>query len=247
MTVLTQITRATYTTDGSSVAFATTYPFLLATDLQVYLTPNGGTPALLQLTVDYTVSGGSGALGTVMMNVAPATGGQLLIARVMPFTQPTDYTNNDNSDAEVIETSFDRATMLEQQNLEAINRVAILPISFTGAFNPTLPNPVAGTSLVFNTNGNGWAIGPTTTDVANAQANAATSATDAAAAVASATAAAVSAAAAAASAGSVSAPMVRTLAANFEVLSSAVQFSERYVSCSTHNLIVDGNADVTII
>ena len=240
MTVLTTITKTTYTTDGVSVAFATTFPFLVSTDLAVYFTPNGGTPALKVLTADYTVSGGNDALGTVTMNVAPDAAGTLLIARIMQMTQPTDYVNNSNSDAEVIETSFDRTTMLDQQNAEALSRAITVPITSTGRFSLVLPTPVPSTTLMFDPTGTSLITGPTATAVAGAQASGA-------AAVVSAAAAAVSAAAAAAIAGSVSAPMVRTLAADFEVLSSAVQFSERYVSCSTHNLIIDGDADVTII
>jgi hypothetical protein len=85
------------------------------------------------------------------MLTAPASTEKLLIKRVVPATQPSDFVNNDASDAEVVEDALDRLTMIVQQK----NADSDYPIRLSDAETPTdalthLPFDRASTFLAFN-------------------------------------------------------------------------------------------------
>jgi hypothetical protein len=153
MTVSSTTDRKLYTGDDATVAFATSpVVFFDETDLEVYIiTIATGASAQQTLTTDYTVSGGAGSTGTVTMLTAPASTEKLLIKRVVPATQPSDFVNNDASDAEVVEDALDRLTMIAQQK----NADSDYPIRLSDAETPTdalthLPFDRASKFLAFN-------------------------------------------------------------------------------------------------
>ena len=117
MTVSSTQNRVSYAGNGATTAFSTSpVVFFAETDLLVYvITTATGAADLQSLTTDYTVSGGAGSTGTVTMLTAPASTQTLLIKRVLPLTQTSDYVNNDASDAEVVETNLDKLVMIAQQ------------------------------------------------------------------------------------------------------------------------------------
>jgi hypothetical protein len=85
------------------------------------------------------------------MLTAPASTEKLLIKRVVPATQPSDFVNNDASDAEVVEDALDRLTMIAQQK----NADSDYPIRLSDAETPTdalthLPFDRASKFLAFN-------------------------------------------------------------------------------------------------
>jgi hypothetical protein len=85
------------------------------------------------------------------MLTAPASTEKLLIKRVVPATQPSDFVNNDASDAEVVEDALDRLTMIAQQK----NADSDYPIRLSDAETPTdaltvLPFDRASKVLAFN-------------------------------------------------------------------------------------------------
>lgn len=117
MTISSTITRWADTGDGVTLSFGYTNKIFVAADLEVYL------DEVLQVT-GFTVSGvGSPAGGTVDFTVAPAVDVSVVLVKNLPATQETDYQNNSDFDAEVVEDSFDRVTILVQQLLTKINRV----------------------------------------------------------------------------------------------------------------------------
>lgn len=203
MTLSTLDNRESYSGNGVTTNFSFPNYFLADEDLVVILRVEAtGVETTKVLTTDYTVSGeGNPTGGTVTMLVAPATGETLTIYRDPAATQELDLVENDNLPAESVEEELDKLTMLVQRLADKLARSAILTEGYSAAFDPTFPSLIVGdTVLAFNVAGDGFATGPSITDIANAAANAAAAAASAAASAASASASASSATAAAASA-----------------------------------------------
>lgn len=121
MTVDTTYTPATYTGDGSTVAFALNHLVYEASHVRVTL---DGT-----VTVAYTITGINSPSGiTVTFDTAPASGVAIVIQRVVPYTQETDLENFDGNPADVTEKQFDLLAMADQQIAEASNRSIFVPV-----------------------------------------------------------------------------------------------------------------------
>ena len=65
--------------------------------------------------------------GTVVMTAPPRAGASLIILRDVPFTQWTDLQNRTAFYPEVLETAYDKLTMICQQLRELLSRVVIVP------------------------------------------------------------------------------------------------------------------------
>ena len=158
MTVSSTTTRKAYTGDGTTTSFSTSpMVFYSTSDLTVYaVTTATGASTTLTENTHYTVSGGSGSTGTVNLAGgsspygAPTSAQSLVIVRSVPFTQATNLVNNDNSDAEVMETALDKLTLLAQQNNAAFSRVIKQADSSATTVDLTLPEPSAGKALGWN-------------------------------------------------------------------------------------------------
>jgi hypothetical protein len=163
MTVSSATNRKTFTGDNVTTSFATSpMVFFTTAELLVYVTDNTtGVPTLLTLNTHYSASGGDGAVGTVSTaggsspHGALLSGTTLVILRVIPITQPVDFVNGDNSDAEVAERALDRLTMVEQQHEETLGRAITLPAGDTSGSDTELPDAAtrAGTLLGFDVAG----------------------------------------------------------------------------------------------
>jgi hypothetical protein len=184
MTVATTQDRISYSGNGVTTAFSFPYVFFDGTDLTVILVSSAGVETTQTITTEYTVSGGSVASGTVTMVTAPASGETLVIVREQPFTQTAlDLEENDPLPSAILEEAIDRTVILAQQNNGQLARAAKLSPGDTSGFDPTLPSThTANTALVVNSAGDGWAVGPSTTDITSAAANATAAAASAAAA-----------------------------------------------------------------
>lgn len=225
MTILNGNNKKVYTGTGTSV-FA--YDFKINDDDEILvqqITISTGVTTTLVKTTDYTVSGvGNDAGGNVTLTTASFPSGltslyKLVLTRNVPFTQPTDYVENDPFPAETHEDALDRIVMMIQQQDEILGRAILQAPDATTTI--TFPSPDANKLIGWDSTGTFLENKENSdTNIADAQAAAtaaaasataaASSATDAAnsatAAAASATAAAASAAAAAASAASVDLP-----------------------------------------
>jgi hypothetical protein len=195
MTISSTTNTVSYTGNGSTTAFAVNYVFFgtgTSAEIQVVeVVTATGVETVKSNGSDFTVSGGSGATGTVTAAVAPASTVKWVINRETTQTQETDYVENDPFPAESHEEALDRLTAIDQEQQRALDRTAQLPDGYTGSFDPTLPTVITGsTVLAFNAGATAFEIGPTTAAISAAAA-------EAAAAVVSADAAAASAAAAA--------------------------------------------------
>ena len=148
MTVSTTAARNVKTGNGATTSFPFDFAFEADGDLVVTLVViDTGAEAPQTLTTDYTTTGGSGAIGTIEMIVAPATGEELVIERDLAYTQGTDYQPNDPFPAEVNETALDRLTFLVQQVLDFTQRSLKLKKT-TILTDVTFPDPEVDKVLV---------------------------------------------------------------------------------------------------
>jgi hypothetical protein len=135
-----------WTGDGTTKAFATTWPFFDAADLVASVA--GVTKTLGS---DYTVTGGSDAVGTLTFTTAPAAAAAVRIARSTSAKQVTAYANAGAFPAASHEQALDRVTMLAQETAaRSIQGLAIDPA--VGA----LPSAAtrANAFLAFDASGN---------------------------------------------------------------------------------------------
>lgn len=164
MTVPATTNRTSYSGNGSTTAFAFSYPFRATSDLVVTVrTTATGAESLQTEGTHYTVTGaptsdaGGFASGTVTFGTAPASGTQVHIDREPARTQTTDYIAGDGIPPSSIEGSLDRVTLLIQeldsrfartllQPKTAANRNLILPEPKTSTANQVLSVSSAGTS-----------------------------------------------------------------------------------------------------
>ena len=120
-----------YRGDGATLAFPTVFEFLVEDHLAVYIhNETSDATSLKVLTDDYAVTGGSGAAGTVTFVIGsrPEQDEIVVLLRVVPFTQLTDYVENDAFNATLHEDGLDKLTMLAQQLKEEINRISKVPV-----------------------------------------------------------------------------------------------------------------------
>ena len=144
MTVNTATSTATYTGNGTTIAFPVSFYFLVNTDLQVLQKVAAtGVVKTLVLNSDYTLTGaGVGSGGTLTMTTAPAAGDTLYIARNVSAVQQTAYPTNSPFPAASHEMALDRLTMLAQQ-LQTAGALALQRSPLTATYdlgNNTLIN-----------------------------------------------------------------------------------------------------------
>lgn len=166
MTVSSTTSKIAYTGNGVTTLYAFPYPFIAASDLQVYV---GG--VLKALTTDYTISGSAPypAGANVTFLSAPANLASILIIRVRPFTQTLDLVANDPLPAEDVERDFDHVVMLAQQLNEAIGRAITIPSTDVTGTTVLLPAAAAraNQALIFDALGN-VAVGAVSSAVVSA-------------------------------------------------------------------------------
>jgi len=128
---------------GSGV---TTFPFsfkiLEDSDLKVYLINSAGVRELLGLPSDYSVSAVNDDFsegGNVETVATYASGNKILIVRAVTNKQESDYTHGDDLPADTLEDDFDRRCMVEQEQIEHINRALCFPVEDDPDLDPELP------------------------------------------------------------------------------------------------------------
>jgi hypothetical protein len=224
---------APYTGNGSTATYA--YTFKIFSDSDLLVTKrliSTGAETELVLDADYTVTGaGTSSGGNVVLSAGNLSSSyELHIRRKRPLTQSTSIRNESSFNAGTHEDTFDKLTMIDQQQQDEIDRSMKLPETIDPAdFDPTLPAILTpGYTLIVSDDGLGIALGPSEAqleqaviDAAATAVNAAAAAASAASASASATAASASATAAAASASAASASATAA-AASAAVAAAAV-------------------------
>ena len=185
MTISSTTNTVSYTGTGSATSFSVTYVFFgtgTTAEIEVVeVVIATGAETVKSNGSDFTVSGGSGATGTVTAAVAPANTVKWVINRTTTQTQETDYVENDPFPAESHEEALDRLTAVDQEQQRALERTAQLPDGYTGSFDPTLPTNITGSAvLAFNSAATAFEVGPTAAAISGAEASATAAAASAA-------------------------------------------------------------------
>lgn len=113
MTVSTTTNKVSYIGNGIATSFAIPFPYLDTSHLKVFQLLND----IRTQRTDWTILDGN-----LTFETAPATDAQIVIIRTMPFTQETDYLENEVLAAEILEKNFDALTMQIQQLKEQVDR-----------------------------------------------------------------------------------------------------------------------------
>jgi len=117
MTITTNDTRNEYTATASQTVFNYTFKIFESTDLNVYQTPAGQTPADTDLITAYTVVGeGLSAGGSITLNVAATIGDLITIVSDVPESRTTDYQFNGDFIPDTVNDDFDRVVSLAKQS-----------------------------------------------------------------------------------------------------------------------------------
>jgi len=182
MTVSSTTTKVSYSGDGSTAVFAYTFKVFNASELVVITRVNAtGAETTEALNTAYIVDGVENANGgnvTFKYNTGnpadpnysvtdyrPQTGETLVIKRVLPLTQTTDYTPNDPFPAEVHEESLDKLTFMSQQQQEEIDRSFKFLETDTGTASIPTASVRANKYLGFDADGDVIAVEGTSSDV----------------------------------------------------------------------------------
>ena len=128
-------------------SFTVPFEFFEEGDLNVYV---DGT--LKTITTHYTVSGGSGATGTIAMTVVGASGGStVVLTRSIPLERTTDFPTSGPFDVTSLNEELDRITAINADLNDEVNR-SLLLTDYDAAANLTLPTVAsrAGKVLAFD-------------------------------------------------------------------------------------------------
>jgi microcystin-dependent protein len=182
MTVSSTTTKVSYSGNGTTAVFAYTFKVFNASELVVITRLNStGAETTETLNTAYIVDGVDNASGgnvTFKFNTGnpsdanysttdfrPQTGETVVIKRVLPITQTTDYTPNDPFPAEVHEEALDKLTFINQQQQEEIDRSFKFAETDTGTASIPVASERASKYLGFDTNGDVIAVEGTSSDI----------------------------------------------------------------------------------
>lgn len=160
MTLSTTASKASYAGDGLTVAFAVPFRFLEDSHIEAVLRDPVGAETIWTLNTEYTLSGaGNSAGGTLSVITSPTdhtpgAGEALILRRVVPETQETDYPEGGAFPAAAHEQALDKLTMLVQQHSEEIDRSLQLPVS-SPLTDILVPEPGASGVIRWNADGDG--------------------------------------------------------------------------------------------
>lgn len=201
MSLNSKTTRNNYVGDDNTSVYSYTFKIYTNADLKVLVRNiSTGVQTTLTITTDYTVTGaGASAGGSVaLVNSGQAwlTGAgklndtyEISISRSRDYLQTADIKNQGDFYPEVHETVFDKIVMLLQQLFDLGKRSLRMKESVNPAdFDMELPGTFVGAesrAVVTNSTGDGWELGPTATEIANAESSGAAAVASAAAALAS--------------------------------------------------------------
>jgi hypothetical protein len=149
MTISSEIRKSSLFT-GNDVTTTFPFTFKIFADTDIVATRvvvSTGIETVLVLGTDYSVSinadQDASPGGDVVLTAALATGYSFIISSDVPELQPVNLTNGGGFYPAVLNTVFDRLTVLVQQINERVSRSLKFAISTPPGVNPELPAPVA--------------------------------------------------------------------------------------------------------
>jgi len=133
MTLSTQVSKTSYSGNGSTKVFPLSFPFLRDADIKALLKEDGVETALT-LGTHYTLLGaGNPTGGSLTMLTAPSASQTLVIWRAPDIVQEVDYVENSAFPAETHESALDLLTMICQALQEQVDRAVLYPVSTAAA------------------------------------------------------------------------------------------------------------------
>lgn len=180
MTVQTTENRINQNADGVKVQYDFNFQVNDPAHIKVYFNGVEQTSGFtVTLNADQNASpGGNVTFATAPPLTDPVT--VVTIQRVVPNTQPVDWTPYDEFPAEVLERSQDDDVFRAQQLTDEVQRSLKAGVSTPPGTSYELPSPDAGRVLQWNQAANGIENGPTTQEIEQAKTDAQNSATAAA-------------------------------------------------------------------
>lgn len=133
MTIASVSNKIVYVGDETTSVYPYTFKIFAETDLTVSrVNQSSSAVQVLTLNTDYTVTDvGVDAGGNVVLSAGYCyshSGSNLVIQRIVPFTQLVDYVANDPFPAETLEEALDKNIMVCQQLQEQVDRCIKAPI-----------------------------------------------------------------------------------------------------------------------
>ena len=125
MTISSTTLRNSYSGNGSTTAFAYSYPINTTSEITVIERSALGVETVKAEgtgSTNYGIADNGAAGGTITMVTAPAAGTTLIILRNTSLTQETDYVANDPFPAETHEDALDKLQMQTQELQEELDR-----------------------------------------------------------------------------------------------------------------------------
>jgi hypothetical protein len=126
MTITRTAASAMFVTDGLATDFPFEFALAAGDDLVVQLISAESIVTTIPET-DYTVTITGNESGVVEMNVAPAAGQHLYFYRDTPRTQRVEITKQSSYDPKVVQTVWDKLTMITQELATVIGRAIVAP------------------------------------------------------------------------------------------------------------------------
>lgn len=156
MTVSTVYQPVTFTGNGVTTDIPFPYTFYNNTDLLVQLVLiSTGVPTTQTLGVDYTVSGGSGAGGTVTFTTAPSALYRGVIQYIPDLLQGTNFVDNDPLFADDVEEALDKNVLANQHINAEVGRALKFPATDPSASRGEIPNSVLRANAILSFDANG--------------------------------------------------------------------------------------------
>ena len=146
MTVYKQENKVQYTGDGVTTLFPFTIPFVIPSDVVVFVNDvklNSG------FTVENRDSYENGS--NIIFDTAPEASANIIITRDIPLTQIVQYPENNPFPSKVTEEAFDKLTL----NMIDLTKSTIkVPLETPPGFNPVMPKPVPNKGIKYDATGN---------------------------------------------------------------------------------------------
>lgn len=130
MTVSMQITKRIYAGNGVTRRWDVDFPFASPEDIRIYVTSPAGAEEEILSDFKLNADGSELTYPTVESGKAPlAEGWNITLVRQTPLTQGIDLIRQGELDAEVLESGYDKLTLLVQELNEKVSRSIKYPVS----------------------------------------------------------------------------------------------------------------------
>ena len=152
--------RISYVATEGQTVFTIPFEFFDDTDVNLYINDD-----LKEIETDYTVSGGEGTTGTLILASGASVGDIIVLTRSIPLERATDFPTSGPFQVASLNTELDKTIAMIADLADLANRGLRLSDSdITTSLTLASPNQRKGTVLAFNAVTGAVEIGPTIAD-----------------------------------------------------------------------------------